>query len=106
MDIQDNFNTFHANVNGLESKFERLRTFLECSKSSMNVIAITETSENENDSFVTNVSMDGFKPPIHTPVSTSKGGVALYVDSKFDSYERVELNVQTEEFQSVWIEIK
>ena len=70
LDIQDNFNIFHANVNGLESKFETLRTFLECSKSSMNVIAITETSENENDSFLTNVSMNCFKPPFHTPTST------------------------------------
>ena len=45
--IEKNFNIFHANVNGLESKFDTLHTFLNGAKSAMDVIAITETSENK-----------------------------------------------------------
>ena len=40
--IQKNFNIFHANVNGLESKFDNLHTFLSGSNTAMDVIAITE----------------------------------------------------------------
>ena len=43
--IQKNFNIFHANVNGLESKFDNLHTFLAGAVSAMDVVAITETSE-------------------------------------------------------------
>ena len=68
--IQKNFNIFHANVNGLDSKFDNLHTFLAGSKSAMDVIVITETSEHLNNSFIRNVSLDGYKPPFHTPMNT------------------------------------
>ena len=60
LNISNNFNMFHSNVNGLESKFENLHTFLSGSKP-FNVIGITETSEKEEFSFLTNVSISGFK---------------------------------------------
>ncbi len=103
--IENKFNIFHSNVNGLESKVDILQTFLVGSKSAMDVIGITETSENHCNSFISNVSMDGFKL-FHTPTSTAKGGAALYVNSDFDTFERVDLKVQNDEFQSVWLEIK
>ena len=59
--IEKNFNIFHANANGLESKFHTLHTFLNGAVSAMDVIAITETSENKDHSFIKNISMDGFK---------------------------------------------
>ena len=39
MRIENNLNIFHANVNGLESKFENLHSFLNGSKSAMDIIA-------------------------------------------------------------------
>ena len=48
---QSNFNIFHSNVNGLETKFENLQNFLGEGKTAMDV-AITETSEDNIDSFV------------------------------------------------------
>ena len=42
---QKNFNIFHSNVNGLESKFNHLSNFLDGMKSPFDVIAISETSE-------------------------------------------------------------
>ena len=59
----------------------------------MNVLGISETSENNNDSFLNNVSLDGYKI-FHTPTNSSKGGVALFVNREFDTFERVDLKVQ------------
>ena len=103
--IQKNLNIFHSNANGLESKFDVLQTFLAGSVTALDLIAITETSENNATSFISNIDLDGYKL-LHTPSLTSKGGTALYVNSDFDSFERKELKVQSENFQTVWTEIK
>ena len=105
--IEKNFNIFHANVNGLESKFDNLQTFLSGAKSAMDVIAITETSESKDHSFIKNVSMEseGYKL-YSTPTGSAKGGTALYVKSEYDVFERKELNAQNNLFESNWIEIK
>ena len=58
--IHKNFNIFHANANGLESKFDTLHTFLSGTASKMDVIAITETSENKDHQFITNVELEGY----------------------------------------------
>ena len=68
--IEKNLNIFHSNVNGLEAKLDALHTFLSASKSSMDILAITETSENDSTSFLSNVNIDGYTviPPfIHLP---------------------------------------
>ena len=90
--IQKNFNIFHANVNGLESKFDNLHTFLAGTNSAMDVVAITETSENKDISFIKNVSMeaDGYKF-YNTPTNSQKGGTAMYINLDYDSFERTDL---------------
>ena len=104
--IQKNFNIFHANVNGLESKFDNLHTFLAGAVSAMDVVAITETSENEKDSFISNISIEGYKTPYHTPTNTTKGGAAMFINKDLDSFERTELRAQTDFYEGVWAEIK
>ena len=103
--IQKNLNIFHANVNGLESKFDTLHNFLGGAVSAMDIIAITETSEHKDFSFLTNVDMDGYKL-FHTATNSLKGGTALYINDQFDVFERNDLKAQTDLFESVWIEIK
>ena len=71
----------------------------------MNVLGITETSENDDDSFLNNVTLDGYKI-FNTPSNSAKGGVALYVNTEFDTFERTDLKIQNDNFQSVWLEIK
>ena len=71
----------------------------------MDAVAITETSECANQSFLTNVSLDGYKL-YHTPTDSPKGGTVLFLKRIFDSYERIDLKIQTSEYQSVWVEIK
>ena len=101
-----NFNIFHSNVNGLESKFSTLHTSLAGTTSQMDVIAITETSEQVNDGFLSNVDIEGYKPPFSVATKSAKGGVALYVNKDYNSFERIDLKVQNDLVEAVWIEIK
>ncbi len=105
LDVANNFNIFHSNVNGIESKFGALHTLLNSSKASMDAIAITESSECEDQSFLSNVSLEGYKL-YNTPTTSPKGGVVLYMNDNFDSFERIDLRIQTSEYQGVWVEIK
>ena len=92
--IEKDFNIFHSNVNGLETKFENLHCFLNGSKSAMDIIALTETTEHNEHSFLKNVKIDGYD--LHkTPTLTAKGGVAIYVKSEFKAHERTDLTIQT-----------
>ena len=103
--IEKNFNIFHSNANGLESKFHTLHTFLNGAVSAMDVIAITETSENKDHSFIKNISMDGYKL-YHTPSNSLKGGTAMYVNEDFDCFERLDISAQSNLYESTWVEIK
>ena len=94
-------------MNGLESKFSHLNNFLNGTRSPFDVIAISETSEHKDDSFIANVSLDNYiSPPFSTPTNSSKGGVCLYVNKDYDAFERIDLKVQNDLFETVWIEIK
>ena len=72
----------------------------------MDVITISETSENKDNSFISNISIDGYSDPFHTPTNSLKGGVAMFINKDFDAYERTELKAQTDLFEGVWVEIK
>ena len=52
-----------------------------------------------------NVKIDGYQK-FHTASKTSKGGTAIYVNKYFDSFERIDLNINSTECESTWIEIK
>ena len=103
--IQKNFNIFHSNVNGLENKLDTLENFLHEAQSGMDVIAISETSENKSHSFISNVNIDGFSP-FSTPSNSKNGGTALFVKNNYNVMERTDLKVQHDDFETVWIEIK
>ena len=60
LNMLSDFNIFDSNVNGLESKFENLHSFLNGAKTAMDIVAISETSENDNHSFLQNIKMEGY----------------------------------------------
>ena len=93
-------------MNGLESKLDTIRTFFGGTKSAMDVIAITETSEHNDQSFISNVDIEGFSPPFSTPSLSRKGGAALYVRNIYNVFERNDLKVKNPDFEGVWTEIK
>ena len=105
LNINKKFNIFHTNINGLDSKIHNLHEFLSDVTGKLDILAITETSENDNVGFLCNVDIEGYNK-IHTPSMTSKGGSALYVNSSFESFERLDLSIKNDEFESTWAEIK
>ena len=100
-----NVNIFHNNLNGLESKFGLLNNFLANVSSDLDIVAITETSQQINNSFKTNVSLAGYTMTC-TPSNSQKGGSCIYRKNKFDAFEREDLKIINDHFESNWIEIK
>ena len=60
LNIDNNLNIFHSNINGLGSKFDSLNNFFVESKADFDIVAITETSEQAENSFLSNVEMEGY----------------------------------------------
>ena len=102
----NNVNIFHNNLNGLESKFGLFHNFLSNNSSDLDIIAITETSQQINNlNFKMNVSLDGYTMTC-THSNSSKGGTCIYRKNKFDAIEREDLKIINDHFESNWIEIK
>ena len=101
--IKNNFNIFHSNVNGLESKFDNLCHFLGSGSSSFDAIAITETSQHD-EIFMSNISLHGYTE-FSTPTDSEKGGALLYVNSAYNSFERLDFRAKNDLYECVWVEI-
>ena len=86
----DSLNIFHSNTKRLESK--------------MDIIAIRETSQRNDVNFIINTDIEGYVN-FSTPSNLSKGGTALYIDDKFDSFVRTDIKIQSDNFESTWVEI-
>ena len=99
------FNIFHSNVNGLDTHFENLHEFLSGVPNDIDVINLTETSQKANENFKTNISIEGYES-FFTPSNSRKGGTGIYVKGIYNTIERSDLNIQHDDYESTWIEIK
>ena len=79
--------------------------FYRVSPKKIDLVALAETSEKEDASFLTIVEIEGYVS-FHTVTQTSKGGLVVYVNKDFDSIRRNDLVVIDKEFETTWIEIK
>ena len=102
---KNKLNIFHSNINGLGSKLDNLNEFLASSSTMLDILALTETSENADTGFLTNVEIAGYEK-FHTATKTSKGGTAIYVNKNYVTIGRNDLNINNAESESTWIEIK
>ena len=59
----------------------------------MDIIAIIETSQKNDESFILKTDIEGYVN-CSTP-NISKGGTALYINDKFDSFERMDQKFRT-----------
>ena len=100
------FNIFHSNLNGLESKLDNLQQFIASLNNKLDIITLSETSEQEDTGFIGNIEIEGYKLEHHSPTKTSKGGTAIYVDNRMNTLKRDDLTASSKEFESSWIEIK
>ena len=72
---------------------------------SNNIINITEISQSIGQIFKTNVNIEGYNL-FSTETKSLKGGSAINVKEHYDTFERDDLKICNEIFESVWIEIK
>ena len=105
LNIPKKFNIFHTNINVLESKLDHLYEFISGTSNKIDIVALTEASEKEDNGLLGNVEIDGYQK-FHTASKTSKGGTAIYVNKYFDSFERIDRNINSLECESTWVEIK
>ena len=95
-----------CNFNGLGNKFDQLYNFIKTTNLDIDIIGISETSQKENIDFNTNVSIDGYHLPFVNGSKTAKGGVAIYARENIIIWERDDLNIVNNDFESVWTEIE
>ena len=83
-----------------------MHNFLANPSLDFDIITITETSNQDpNDEFKSNINLDGYN--IHsTSTLTFKGGTTIFSKKKVYSFERQDLKVKKEHYESVWIELK
>ena len=103
---KNSFNIFHTNLNGLGNKIDTIHNFISSTKLDIDIINISETSQRENVDFITNVLLDGYRAPFTIGSRSARGGVALYVKSDLNVFERDDLNICDKSFQVVWVEVK
>ena len=95
------FKNFHSNINGLSSHYDDLHMLLTQTNSDFDVINITETSENKDSSFPTNISRDGYNYPYTTASKVSKGGVVMYIKNCYTSFKREKLCHSNDNFETI-----
>ena len=100
----DSFTIFHSNLNGLESKFDELHSFVTCSKE-IDFICISETSQKINNDFCSNILIPGYHPPYSIGSHSSRGGVAIYGKNVYNIKERSDLSTSNNLFEFVSVEI-
>ena len=86
-------------------KLDNLYEFMSWTSNELGIVALTETSEKEDIGFIGNVDIDGYQK-FNTASKSSKGGTAIYVNKDFDSFQRIDFNINSLEYESTWIEIK
>ena len=97
-------NVFHTNINGLETKFDNLHQFVTSTPFKIDVISITESSQKFNENFKKKVDIDGYDL-YKTSTKTQNGGTALYINNNFKSFERMDLKILDDDYETTWCEI-
>ena len=96
---------FDVNARSLSKNFDQLLSVLAAAGISFDVLGITETKEQIRKAFTTNVSIDEYH--MYTqPTKSAAGCVAIYSNNKLDYFERKDLSILHEEFESIWVEMK
>ena len=77
------FALFHTNVRSLAKHFDELQSLLSTLQTEFDVIGISETKENIDKGFISNVDSSGYH--LYTqPSKSAAGEVAIYVNDKLD----------------------
>ena len=100
----DNYSLFffHCNIRSLPKHFELLHDLLYCFDNIPDVIAVTETRLNCNS--LANIDFPNYKC-YNTDSKTMASGAGIYISSSLNTIPRSDLNFDSDEAESCWIEI-
>ena len=99
------FSIFHVNTRSLCKIFDQLQSVLSSVGLVFDLIGITETKQQTEKDFITNVDIDDYH--LYTqPSKGAAGGVAIYANNKLNHFRREDLDTVNDEFESIWIEIR
>ena len=96
---------FHSNFRSLSKHIDELQILLRSTEIPFDIIGISETKEQVDSGFLTNVNLHGFDY-YSQPSKTSAGYVAIYIKSSLNYVIRNDLNKTEDEFECIWVEIK
>ena len=106
-DNTNSFNILHSNVNGYPSHADNINEFISHDMNTVfDAICITESSLKDKDIEIPNVALPEGYIPYSTGTLSTKGGATILVKDTHNIVVRDDLNTQTKEFESIWIEIK
>ena len=81
---------FHVNTRSLSKNFDQLQNVLSAVETKFDMVGITETKQQVEKDFITDVDLDGYC--VYTqPSNSNGGGIALYVNNKLAHLERNDL---------------
>lgn len=99
------FSLFHINFRSLDAHFDELQSLLYTMDIPFHIIGISETRELINKGFKMNNNLRGYD--LYTqPTKLSAGGVAMYISNSLIHNERSDLSCISNDFETLWIEIK
>ena len=101
---KQHFSVFHTNIRSLSKHHDTLHTQLSMININFDVIGISETKEQIDNEFITNVELRGYSM-YSQPSESSCGRCAIYVNLQLDHQVRNDLSVLDEEYETIWVEI-
>ena len=103
-DVSDSFSILHLNIHSIQLHIDEFRILLNSLKYKFSIIALSETKLNNEPSV--NISLAGYRNPLHTFSEATKGGVRLYISEDLDFKPRNGLKIyESKMFESLFIEI-
>lgn len=97
------FSLFYSNVRSLPCNNQELYNCLQLAETNFSIIALTETWLTDNNK--TLYDIPNYNSVHSTRVDRRGGGVSLYIDSTLHFKQRIDLNVNNKDIESLFIEI-
>ena len=101
---KQHFSVFHTNIGSLSKHHDTLHTQLSMINVPFDVIGISETKEQIDNEFISNVEFRGYSMYLQ-PSKSLCAGCAIYVNSQLDHQVRNDLSDLEEEYETIWVEI-
>ena len=104
-DTTNYINIIHSNVNGFLCHADNINEFINHSTNTVfDAICLTETSLKSDVAIPDSALPEGYSP-YSTGTLSAKGGATIFVKNTHSITEREDLNIQTKEYESIWVEI-